>query len=134
MPAAPAEEWTEDRIELRGLRVQGTHGVLEEERQRAQPFRVDVDAYLDTAPAAGADRLGDTVDYSALAHAVVELVGGERSFELLESLADALAWSLLGLDERLVAVAVSIHKLRPPVAVDLETAGVRVLRRRGVKA
>jgi len=31
------------RIELRGLRLVGTHGVLAEEQERAQPFEVDLD-------------------------------------------------------------------------------------------
>ena len=46
-----------DRIELRGLRVLGTHGVLPEEQARAQPFAVDVDVWLDTAEAAASDDL-----------------------------------------------------------------------------
>ena len=43
-----------DRIEVRGLRVDGVHGVLEQERMHAQPFEVDLDLYLDTVPAARA--------------------------------------------------------------------------------
>ena len=36
-----------DRIQLRGLRAMGTHGVLPEEQQRAQPFEVDLDLEVD---------------------------------------------------------------------------------------
>ena len=47
-----------DRIELRGLRVLGTHGVLPEERERAQPFEVDLDIDADLRPAGVSDALG----------------------------------------------------------------------------
>ena len=36
-----------DRIEIRGLRVLGVHGLLPEERDRPQPFEVDLDLVLD---------------------------------------------------------------------------------------
>ena len=41
-----------DRIEVRGLRLDGVHGVLEDERRAPQPFEVDLDLYLDTTTAA----------------------------------------------------------------------------------
>ena len=36
-----------DRIQLRGLRAIGTHGVLPEEKSRAQPFEIDLDLAVD---------------------------------------------------------------------------------------
>src|SRR5664280_1607431 len=36
-----------DQIQLRGLRVIGTHGVLPEEKSRAQPFEIDLDLTVD---------------------------------------------------------------------------------------
>ena len=50
-----------DVVEIRGLRVMGTHGVLEEERQRAQPFEVDIDVETDLAAAGRSDDLTDTI-------------------------------------------------------------------------
>jgi len=41
-----------DRIELRGLRVRGNHGVFEHERRDGQDFVVDVTVWMDLAPAA----------------------------------------------------------------------------------
>lgn len=117
-----------DRIELRGLRVLGTHGVLAEEQARAQPFEVDLDAYIDTTEAGASDDLSATVDYAAAAVVVSEVVGGARRHFLLESLADTVARRLLAGDGRLQAVAVSVRKLRPPVPWDLASAGVRVVR------
>ena len=51
-----------DRIEIRDLRVLGVHGVLPEERDRAQPFAVDIVAWVDTTAAQKSDDLADTVD------------------------------------------------------------------------
>jgi dihydroneopterin aldolase len=51
-----------DRIELRGLRALGTHGVLPEEKERAQPFEVDLALEVDLRPAGRSDALADTVD------------------------------------------------------------------------
>lgn len=118
-----------DRIEIRDLRLVGIHGVLPEERTRAQPFSVDIVAWVDMEAAQHSDDLSDTVDYGALAQAAAEVVGG-RSYQLLEALAGRLASALLIVDPRLEAVEVSVHKLRPPVPLDVGSAGVRVRRAR----
>ena len=118
-----------DRIQLRGLRVVGTHGVLPEERVRAQPFEIDLDLDVDLAPAGGSDRLSDTVDYGEVATTAAGVVSG-RSFELLEALAGAIAEATLARDLRITAVTVHLRKLRPPLALDLGTVGVRITRRR----
>jgi 7,8-dihydroneopterin aldolase/epimerase/oxygenase len=116
-----------DRIEICDLRVLGTHGVLPEERERAQPFSLDIVAWLDTEAAQRSDELADTVDYGALAQLAADVVGG-RSFRLLEALAGRLADALLLTDPRLVAVEVAVRKLRPPLALDVASTGVRVRR------
>ena len=118
-----------DRIEILDMRVTGLHGVLPEEQARAQPFSVDVVAWLDMSAAQESDDLADTVDYGALAHAAAEVVSG-RSYKLLETLAGRLASALLVSDSRLDAVEVSIRKLRPPLALDVASTGVRVRRAR----
>jgi len=115
-----------DRIELRGLRVVGTHGVLPEEQSRAQPFEVDLDLEADLGPAGRSDRLADTVDYGALAEQVAAVVSGERH-ALLERLAARIADTVLD-DRRVTSVTVTLRKLRPPVPVDMASAGVRVVR------
>ena len=68
-----------DRIELRGLRIVGTHGVLPEERQRSQPFEVDLDIVADLSRASASDDLEDTVDYGAVAAAVAAVVSGPHA-------------------------------------------------------
>ncbi len=120
----------DDRIELRGIRCVGTHGVLAEEQERAQPFEVDLDLAVDLHRAGDSDALEDTVDYGAVAHVVASTVSGPRSFALLEALARQVADDVLALDIRISSVTVALRKLRPPLAVDIETVGIRVVRYR----
>jgi len=119
-----------DLIQLRGLRALGTHGVLPEEQERAQPFEVDLDLSVELGVAAASDRLADTVDYGAVADTAAAIVSGPDSHALLESLADAIARAALAADLRIVAVTVALRKLRPPLAVDISTVGVRITRHR----
>jgi dihydroneopterin aldolase len=115
-------------IELRGLVASGYCGALPEERERAQPLEVDLDVEIDLARAGESDELNDTVDYGALTEMVERVVTTER-FTLLERLAVRLAELVLA-DDRVLAVTVAVRKLRPPVAQQLATAGVRVRRQR----
>jgi dihydroneopterin aldolase len=116
-----------DRVEVRGLRVDGVHGVLEEERARPQPFEVDLDLYLDTGEAAATDDLVTTADYAAAVDAAVAVITG-RPHRLLESLAAAVADVVLE-DPHVVGVTVAVRKLRPPVPHEMTSAGVRIHRR-----
>jgi dihydroneopterin aldolase len=117
-----------DRIELRGLRAVGTHGALPEERDRSQPFEVDIDIEADLGPAGRSDVLGDTVDYGAVTGAVVDVIAG-RHAELLEHLAERIAAAVLEVAGPIAgSVTVTVRKLRPPVPADLASAGVRITR------
>ena len=119
-----------DRIEIRDLRVTGTHGVLPEERERAQPFVVDITAWVDmTAPPSRATTWPTRSTTAPSPQAAADVVGG-RSYRLLEALAGRLASALLIVDPRLEAVEVTVRKLRPPLALDVGSTGVRVRRAR----
>ncbi|HUP86330.1 MAG TPA: dihydroneopterin aldolase [Acidimicrobiales bacterium] len=118
-----------DSIVLRGLRVVGTHGVLAEEQTRPQPFEVDLVLMIDLASAASSDDLDDTVDYGEVTGVVAGVVEGEH-FSLLERLAGRIVEVVLGLDERIATVDVTVTKLRPPVPIDLSSAAVRLVRSR----
>ncbi len=115
-----------DRIELRGLRLVGIHGFLPHEQERAQPFEVDIDVEADLSRAAGSDELSDTLDYGALAAAAAKVVTGEQ-WKLLERMAARIA-DEIGVDERVRSVRVTVRKLRPPVPLDMASAGVSVTR------
>lgn len=123
-----------DLIQIRALRAIGCHGVLEEERQRAQPFEADLELEVDLRRAGQTDALADTVDYGAVTAAVVAVIEGDHS-DLLEHLATRIAQAAIRAAEAadgpsVTAITVSLRKLRPPVPADLESAGVRIRRRR----
>jgi dihydroneopterin aldolase len=119
----------DDRIELRGLRVVGYVGVLEEEQRRAQPFEVDLDVYADLRAAGRSDDLTDTVDYGAITEAAARVVETERH-RLLERVVDRIAEVILAEHPGVDRVTVTIRKLRPPIAHDIDTSAVRVTRGR----
>ena len=118
---------TDDRLELRGLRVMARCGVLPEELERPQPFDIDIDVTFDAAPAAGSDNLGDTVDYGAVVDRVVALADSHH--HLMERFAGVIADAVLE-DPLAASVEITVTKLRPPVPRDLATAGVRLRRTR----
>ena len=126
--ADPRDRPRADRIELTGLRVLGTHGVLDEERRRAQPFELDLTLVADLSTAERNDRLADTVDYAAAVDHAVGVVSGTASFSLLESLAGAVADAVLAGDDRIVSVEVALRKVRPPLPADIASVGVRITR------
>lgn len=115
-----------DSITLAGIRALGAHGVLPEEQSRPQPFEVDLELWLDLAPAGRSDALSDTVDYDALAARVVQIIeaGG---CALLETLAARIADTARA-DRRVQGVAVTVRKLRPPVPVHIDHVAVRIER------
>lgn len=69
----------------------------------------------------------DTVDYGAVVAVAGRVIAGERH-RLLERLATRIAGDVLALDPRIDAVTVTVRKLRPPVPVDLASAGVTITR------
>lgn len=119
---------TPDTITLRGLRGFGRHGVLDSERVQGQPFLVDLVLALDTTDAAGSDALADTVDYSAVARDVLQVVEGEP-VALIERLAQRVADAVL-VHPRVHAVEVTVHKPSAPLAVPFDDIAVTIRRNR----
>lgn len=115
-----------DRIELRGLRVRGHHGVFEHERRDGQDFVVDITVWMDLTPAARSDRLDDTLDYGALAQRAAAIVGGPPC-DLIEAVAGHVADDVFA-DVRVQTVEVVLHK--PQAPIPLEFADVAVVARR----
>jgi dihydroneopterin aldolase len=118
-----------DRITLRGMQFQGRHGVSAEERAQAQPIEVDVIVRLDLSTPARTDDLADTVDYASLFDLAREVVE-ERSFQLLEALAGAIADAILTAHPA-TDVEVRVRKPKAPLSGAFETVEVRIRRKRG---
>ncbi len=118
-----------DRIELRGMRFLGRHGVLASEAERAQPFEVDVILELDLAAAGSRDDLGATVDYGAVFAAVRDIVEGPH-VALIETLAERVAGTALAAHPPVHAVTVRVRKPGAPLPGTFAWAGVEIRRTR----
>src|SRR5258707_15875011 len=117
-----------DRISLVGLRAYGYHGVLPAERAQGQEFVADAVIWFDTSAAAAADDLSLTVDYSALAGRLAEIISGEP-VDLIETLAGRLLAACLA-DDRVREAEVTVHKPQAPVGVPVSDVTVTTRRSR----
>ena len=117
-----------DHIEVRGLELLAYCGVLAEEQERKQPFRFDLDLYLDLSVAGTTDDLSDTANYGLIIDVLKAELANER-FQLLERMSARVA-ELIFEHSDVTAVTVAAHKLRPPVAAHVDSTGVRIHRTR----
>src|SRR5689334_9429981 len=102
-----------DRIELRGLKVRGQHGVFDHERANGQDFVIDITVWIDLADAAASDELAETYDYSALAQRAADVVAGPAR-NLIETVGAQIADQVMD-DQRVHAVEVAVHKPQAPI-------------------
>jgi len=117
-----------DHIYVNSLRLMALVGVLPHEREGEQPVQVDIDLEVDLAEAGLTDNLVDTANYGAIAEAVSEVVR-MSSDVLLERLVARIAERCLQFDHVEVA-DVRLTKLRPPIAENLDSTAVRIVRSR----
>lgn len=117
-----------DRIDLTGITVSASHGVLEWEQDSKQIFVIDLSIYTDHSSAVASDDIADTLDYGRLSFQVHQLVANS-SFALIEKLADEIARSVLK-DERVERVVVTVHKPEAPMPVSFSDVSVTVDRSR----
>jgi dihydroneopterin aldolase len=118
-----------DHIVLAGMEFFGRHGVSDAERAEPQQIDVDVELEVDLAPAGTSDDLADTVNYSRVFDACREIVE-DRSFKLLEAIAEAIAGRVLADFPPVAGIAVRVRKPGVPIDGRLEYAGVAIERRR----
>lgn len=117
-----------DRIELRGLKVRGNHGVFDHEKRDGQDFFVDVTLWMDLAPAAASDELQDTFDYGELAQRAAGIVGGPAR-DLIETVAAEIADDVMR-DPRVRRVEVVLHKPSAPIPLTFADVAVVATRAR----
>jgi 7,8-dihydroneopterin aldolase/epimerase/oxygenase len=118
-----------DRIELRGLKVRGNHGVFEHERADGQDFIVDVILWVDSRIAAATDDLADTVDYGALAQTAHDIIAGTPR-NLIETVAAEIADTVMRGTEQVAACEVTVHKPSAPIPLTFDDVAVVARRSR----
>ncbi|MFM8965697.1 MAG: dihydroneopterin aldolase, partial [Actinomycetota bacterium] len=112
-----------EKIKISGIKADGTHGVLEQEKLTPQPFIVDIELELDLEKAAEEDDLSKTVDYDAVAKLVAEVIKGP-SLNLIEALADRIATRVLHTFDLSEEVKVTGHNPRAPFSVHFDDVSV----------
>ncbi|WP_327111869.1 dihydroneopterin aldolase [Nocardia sp. NBC_01730] len=118
-----------DRIELRGLRAFGQHGVFDHERRDGQEFLVDLTVWVNFAAAAASDELAATVDYGALAERAVRIIQGPPR-NLIETVVSEIADDVMT-DPRISSVEVVVHKPSAPIPHTFADVRVVTSRHRG---
>jgi FolB domain-containing protein len=97
-----------DYVFIKGLKVQGKHGVMDVERKVEQEFEIGIKMWVDTKKAAQSDHLEDAMDYAPVKDRIVEIIQ-TNSFYLIERLAETICTSILK-DTKITKVELTIRK------------------------
>ncbi len=115
-----------DQIQIRGLRVYAYHGVKETEKEKGQPFELDITLWTDVRIPGNSDRLEDTVNYSKVAQKAVALLRSEKN-DLIERVSTRVADGILEAFP-VEGVTVCLKKPRAPIAADFQYVAVQITR------
>jgi len=115
-----------DKIVLQGLEFHGFHGVFPEEAKLGARFIVDTELYVFFPEE---DKHEATVDYSKVYELIKGQVTQER-FDLIESLAQAIASKILTEQSKVKRVIVRVHKPHAPLPGVVRDVHVEVDRSR----
>ena len=112
-------------ISLSNIVVYGFHGVHLEEKTLGQRFEIDLEYRLENPPLPWIDEVSATVSYVS-AHDIVSRVCAEKSFNLIETLANRIIeemQSLFSID----LIVVRIRKPSVPIQGILDHVEVEVV-------
>ncbi len=110
-----------------GLRIFAYHGVNPEEKEKGQPFVLDITLYKDLSLPGATDDLNDTVDYSRVAKTAARVMLAQKD-DLIERAATRVAEAVLA-DFPVREVTVLLKKPRAPIAGDFDYVAVEITRR-----
>lgn len=113
-----------DIVYVKNLRVKALIGIYEWERRIRQEVRIDIEMAWDNRIPAASDDIKHTLNYKEAAEKVSLLVA-QSEFQLVETLAESIAMTLLK-DMQLPWVKITLGK---PFAVgDADEVGVQIKR------
>lgn len=114
------------QVKLTGLKVFAYHGVLDSEAAYGQDFFID--CTMDVKVGSD-DRLEEAVDYSAVSELLVRTAQQTR-FNLIETLAYALAQSVLNFSKRVKKVTITVSKPNAPIEHSFENVSASYTEKR----
>lgn len=116
-----------DVIRLKDITVFGFYGVSPAEREVGQKIQIDLDLYTDLARACRTDALQDTINYEAVYSKVMEVVGGDKRFRLLEALGEEISGGIVS-EFPVSRVVIRLRKLNLPFPNNLSHVEVVLTR------
>ncbi|GGA63640.1 dihydroneopterin aldolase [Pelagibacterium lentulum] len=118
-----------DRIILAGLAFYGYHGVMMEENNLGQRFRIDLELGLDMDAAALTDDVAQTISYADI-YDLVKLAFEEKRFKLIEALGHHIIMRLFGTFEQLDWIRIRVRKPEAPLPIVVGEAAIEMVRTR----
>lgn len=118
-----------DKIYVKQMEFYGYHGVYSEENRLGQRFMVDLVIGLDLEMAGKTDRLDETINYADIYFTCKEIVEGKPR-QLIESVAESIAETLLNNFPKIKTVTVTVNKPNPPIPGHFHSVAVEITRTR----
>lgn len=116
-----------DKIIMSHMAFFGNHGVFDEEKKLGQKFFIDAELYLDTSEAGKKDDMSLSVSYGDV-HTVIKDIVENRTFDLLEAVAETIASEVLSKFPLLDGITVRVKKPEAPVAGIFDYFAVEITR------
>lgn len=116
-----------EKIYIKGLEIYAYHGVFPKEKEKGQPFVLDITLELDCAHACRTDELGDTVSYADVCDTVEQTMLSKKC-NLIEHAAEIVCDSILENYPSIQAVEILLKKPKAPVKQKIAYAAVELRR------
>jgi dihydroneopterin aldolase len=116
-----------DIIRLKDITVFGFYGVSPAEREVGQKIQIDLDIHADLSRACRSDALQDTINYESVYSKVLEVVGGDQRYRLLEALGDEICAAVIA-GFPVTRVEIRLRKLNLPFPNHLSYVEVSLVR------
>ena len=119
-----------DKIHIRGIKLYGYHGALEEETRLGQTFMVDASISCSLSQAGKTDDLSTTINYARVFNTIQQVVAGPPR-KLIETVAEEICHKILNQHPRASKIQIHLRKLCiPAVPSIVESVGVEIVRQR----
>lgn len=117
-----------DTIRINNLEIFGNHGVFPEEKTLGQKFLVSATLYTNLREAGKSDQLDKSIHYGLVCQNITKWFQ-EKTYDMLEKVAETLCEKLLLEYERLEKVHLEIKKPWAPIGLPLDYVSVSMERK-----